>query len=293
MKNYVIYQAYGHLAILHEAAYSILSLLDLGSSRAISIVVYTDQPSFFESLFGGQIICEPVSLSTFQQWRGDIDFVHRVKIEVLTDAAQKYAGNLLYADTDTTFLQSVMPLFERIAQGEFFMHCNEGALLTKANRIFSKTLQFLKGWNTQATTPAPWRIPLDTLMWNAGVLGFSSSHQPLLGQVLEGTDLIYPHFPKHIVEQLAFAYVLQKNGKVTAAEPYIFHYWYFKEFREILGQFFEKHQGADLSELLETYRTIDPVKLSASKKEYLDLPRWKKNLRKLTGQGWKIPPYQL
>ncbi|RZK61103.1 MAG: hypothetical protein EOO59_05885, partial [Hymenobacter sp.] len=83
----IIYQAYGLPGIRLEAAYSILSAYGAGGGTlgGARIVVYTDAPAEFKQVLGlpPEIEYQLIELGQWQQWRGPIDFVHRVKIEVL------------------------------------------------------------------------------------------------------------------------------------------------------------------------------------------------------------------
>jgi hypothetical protein len=81
INHFLIYQAYGKEEIKQECLFSLLSLR------------YHASEAFLEKL---------------QDWRGSIDFVHRVKIKILQDAAQKYEGKFIYLDTDTYFLPKIL-----------------------------------------------------------------------------------------------------------------------------------------------------------------------------------------
>ena len=117
----------------------------------------------------------------------------------------------------------------------------------------------------------------------------------LFDDALTLTDTIYPENPNHVVEQFAFSYLFQtKSDKIVEAEPLIHHYWYFKEFRGILEQFFEKYKSKSFEELLALYSNIDPEYLGAEKLRYKNASFVEKIRIKITTlRKWKIRDYQL
>jgi hypothetical protein len=151
MGDYLLYQAYGSPAILHEALLSILSYLR--QPAGATVLVYTDNPAHFRAVLGEVAAVEyvPIEPAQWQAWRGEIDFVHRVKIKVLQHAAAHYVGNLLYVDTDTIFLKSPADIFAALGRGEHFMHVAEGRLGdgNPLNRKINRALR-----------PAPGQEPL-------------------------------------------------------------------------------------------------------------------------------------
>ena len=53
-------------------------------------------------------------------------------------------------------------------------------------------------------------IPVDTALWNAGVVGLDPADTNLLDEVLHLTDQFCTRSNLHILEQLAFSYILAK-----------------------------------------------------------------------------------
>ncbi|MBL0355783.1 MAG: hypothetical protein IPP72_02350 [Chitinophagaceae bacterium] len=289
VKNFILFQAYGKEEILAECRFALLQLMQHNKPEDICIVLYTDNPTYFEkelAIFHNPII-EQVALQKITEWRGAIDFVHRVKIKVLQDFFSKHKGNLIYCDTDTSCQQSLSGLFTDIENGVVYMHTNEG-LINKRNNIESKKWQrFLMApvciSGTQLTD-------LDKMfMWNAGVIGMNSDKAYLLDQVLAITDAVYPNFPRHTVEQFAFSFTLQKNFTIKAAEDAIFHYWYLKEYRVFLQQFFAIKGKLDLHQQVELLQGCMPQKMMKDKLSYKKLPL----LKKLFAKKWAISNYPL
>jgi len=295
MNNYLIYQAYGKNEIIDECLFSLLSLRYYVSDdflQKLQILIYTDRPDAFgfaEKIeINNNIIFEPITQEKIAEWRGLIDFVHRVKVEILKDATQKYQGKFLYLDTDTYFLDNPEKVFELITSQNYLMHLPEGAIGSRKNLTFKKLNDFLK--KRKYTLPIgedQIQLPADLVMWNAGVLGFCSDKVELFEKVLIFTDNFYQLYHKHIAEQLAFSYYMQTN--LLATNDYVFHYWNFKEFRVILKQFFEIFADASCKECLSVFLEILPEKLMKNKLEYENLPFLQKTWRKIQKNKWQMP----
>lgn len=286
MGNYLIYQAYGIPDVLNEALISILSYLRQPAEA--TILVYTDQPAHFGAVLGEApevtyIIIEPAQ---WQIWRGEINFVHRVKIKVLQHAAAHYAGQLLYVDTDTIFTQSVAPVFAALARGERFMHVGEGRLGdgNPLNRKINRALQ------ASGAALAGGPIGPTTQMYNAGVLGFRSpADAPRLAEVLALTEELYRLYPKHVMEQLAFSVVWARSGPVREAAPWVYHYWNLKEIRPVLARLFASQPGATLASWQARAASLDVPALAEGKAQFRALPGWRRAVRRWLGRAWQLP----
>ncbi|WP_218673736.1 hypothetical protein, partial [Candidatus Entotheonella palauensis] len=80
MKNYLVYQAYGSIDILHECLYSILSFYRTNPKSDVSIIVYTDAKPYLQSYLEQNVTYREINQNQIASWRGKISFVHRVKI---------------------------------------------------------------------------------------------------------------------------------------------------------------------------------------------------------------------
>ncbi len=240
--NYIVFQCYGNEGIFCECAYALFSLSrvygGLGPANT-EVWIYTDKPEWFAQFHnpGLKINFRKVDDALLHQWRGAIDFVHRVKIEVLLDFTRSHSGNVLYADTDVVFLKPVEPIFAAARRGELYMHVMEDVVSRRANPILAKLDTYLHDNTPMLVAGKPlW----DLAMWNAGVLGFNTLHRMLLEDVLAFTDTEYPKFPKHVVEQFAFSVYFRQAGHIKAAAPAILHYWNLKEVRPLLASFIQQ-----------------------------------------------------
>lgn len=227
----LLFQSYGSEVIAKELIYCLNSFWQQHPATDIKILIYTDNSSFFEKHLTQQAaIYRIVSDSEIKEWRGEKDFIHRVKVKVILDAFEKYQPEkLIYLDSDTFFNSSILEEIQKIDPKNTIMHVNEGFLNRPINPLFKKISKFLK------TTPVlvngkMKKIPTNIPMWNAGVLGLHHSHQSLVAEVLSISDFMFDLYQKHVMEQLAFSYVLNQNTKVNKISSKIHHYWSEKEY---------------------------------------------------------------
>ncbi len=249
--NYIVFQCYGDEGIFHECAYALLSLTAIYGSRGpanTQIWIYTDKPEWFAAFRNCNLPLNYCTMSAtqIQAWRGSIDFVHRVKIEVLKDLTKDKNGNILYMDTDVVLTHPVDNMFRKMSEGNVYMHVMEGIVSSRMNPIFAKLDTHLRDNTPMQVNGKPlW----DLAMWNAGVLGFNTKHRYLLDDILTFTDTEYPKFPKHVVEQFAFSVFFRQAGQIKAAAPYLLHYWNLKEARTALASFFRYFAESNWNEL--------------------------------------------
>ena len=263
----LVYQAYGREDIIRQSLFSILTFLRWGSKE--KILVYTDKANLVRTFFQAFSSVEVVEVAQedLKKWRGQIDFVHRVKIEILLEASRRTKSSLLYLDGDTVFLKNPQDMISLVGPGQHLMHVMESKLnqakdpLTKKMAKFCAREQFKLHRGIVA-------IPLATEMWNAGVIGLHESRINLLEKILELTDVAYSLYQKHVVEQLAVSYFLQSAGKVQAAEPWILHYWQSKEIWQArIDAFLNQHKdAADALVALEKFDFSLPI--IAAKKSF-------------------------
>jgi hypothetical protein len=226
-KKVLVYQAYGSGEILRQTGFSALSLLkNILPTDDLEIWIYTDNRPFFENIFGQnqKLKLIDITMDQVQKWRGQIQFVHRVKIEILQDAASKFKGGLFYCDGDTFFRESPMPLFNRVNDRTSLMHLAEGALDQNKDPLSKKILKFTKKHHFQVRNELVGIGP-STVMWNAGFIGISEKNKSLLPLILELTDQTYSLYQKHVMEQLAVSFYLQTRSTVLPAQDIVAHYW--------------------------------------------------------------------
>ncbi len=250
MKTVVVYQAYGREDILQQNLFSIISLFKKhdGLQGIHKILIYTDKPEFFQKFLGEQplIQYEHMDSERLQLWRGAIQFVHRVKIEMLRHAAQLFPNqNLFYMDGDTYFTQDPAHLFARIGYEHSYMHEAENVIEKGRDPLSKKIAKFLKKADFTIKNRVI-KIPVSTTMWNAGVLGFSPAFFKDLDSVLAFTDQSYSKYQKHVMEQLAFSFFLAQKTDISNAQKEIHHYWRQKEdYSRVILDFLNKTGGLE------------------------------------------------
>lgn len=264
-------QAYGSARIIQEARFAVLTFLHFALTRQElwKVIVYTDQPGAFASL-GAGVVTEPMDADRLRAWRGRIDFVHRVKLEMLLDCLQRHAGTLLYIDSDTWFERDPWLLYERIGPTGAVMHQCEGRLDEEQNGVVRKMHRFVRGNAFQLPGGEIVQMPGSTGMWNAGVIGLDPSIAgPLLKRALALTDAMHAKYRKHVTEQLAVSWVLQNEIHLQTADDAVHHYWRTcAEVEEILKKFFLEHAGRPLPELADAAWRLDPRVAPAPKRRW-------------------------
>ncbi len=287
-QRYILFQAYGNEGILMECKFALMQLLKYNNTADFCVVLYTDNEDFFTPILQSfqhfEVI--PINAKIIKQWRGAIDFVHRIKIEMLIHFAEHHKGAILYFDTDTYCKSAVTPLFDLIEQDHFIMHTCEGSLDDKKSIVFKKWSRFLTD-NNVTYNSSPIGDTAEIQMWNAGVLGFSNVYLSAIKNVLKLTDRIYPLFPKHTVEQFAFSYIFQKLCNIKKAGSIIFHYWDLKEYKQLLLAFFENNEESTLQDQTEKLQQFLPENIFADKMANKNLSI----IKKLTNSKWDIQHY--
>lgn len=288
-QRYILYQAYGNEGILLECKFSLMQLLKYHNPESFCVVLYTDNHDFFKPVLQHFTHHEVVMLTPerIRQWRGDINFVHRIKIEMLLDFFSTHDGSVIYLDTDTYCRSSVMPSFDSIETGSIFMHTCEGKLGDKKNIGFRRWTRFLKTNSISYNSCGISNVG-EIEMWNAGVLGFNKRHLHLLQDVLQLTETIYPIFPKHTVEQFAFSFVFQKVTKLNAVEDIVYHYWDLKEYRNLLQYFFDSNKRLSIAAQTNKLQQLLPEKIFEEKMAYKKMFFYKKWIK----PAWNIDSYK-
>lgn len=248
---HIIYQGYGGAAFRDQACFSALTCRHFlrGVARDIRIVIYTDRPEEFPA---GEWRFETLDAKRVAAWRGRYGFVHRLKIELIRDAAQRFGTSLLYLDGDTYWTASPGRCAEHIEAGDCVMHLSEG-------RLSPRNAPYLHQFLLQEQAAGRGTIVPDVEVWNAGVIGLPAQHLGLLDEVLALTDNLFRRcYQREWLEQLAFSHVLQQHARVVGAQNEIAHYWNRNsETPPALRQFFESNAGIGLDELAARAAAFD------------------------------------
>jgi hypothetical protein len=283
------------MANINECRFSLLKYFeeyDRAPVADTSIIIYTDQPHLFQPYADHfkKIVLKQIDINQVNKWRGEQDFIFRVKIKIIQDFFSSYTGNLLYCDGDTYLLQPLEPVFTEIERDGYYMHQFEGFLGDKANAYFRKWNKFLSG-NSITYNGKTMVYSAGIEMWNAGVLGMNSNNTDLLNDVLSLTDSIYRQFPKHIAEQFSFGYCMQQKGSIKPAKDFMEHYWKIKEFRGLLERLFDQSENKTIPELVHRVKKIDVAAMEREKEKFNRLSSLQKFIKKLKGEKWGIEQY--
>ncbi|HEY5824260.1 MAG TPA: hypothetical protein VIT44_07845 [Cyclobacteriaceae bacterium] len=246
MKSILVTQSFGRENEYRRVIFMIWSFWAQFSVSA-KVILFTDRPDYFQSYFSGFEI-EYIQLTSdkIKQMRGDIDFLHRMKIALIEEAFRMSDGNLLYADSDTFFTADPSPLLEKISRSNAFMHTREYAFESirqmplPAGKTFRAFVSLIDENVFNLADGSTLKITADQSSWNAGVMMFHQSHADLLSDVFSLTDQFYPTTQNHASEQYAFSVVMQNKLVLDSCEKVIYHYWY-RIKKEIMDIFLEKN----------------------------------------------------
>lgn len=234
VRGHILYVMHGSQKYVDQLLFSCLTLLDLlrQSGRGdIGIVIYTDQAERCPVHPLVRII--RFSAADLARWRGPLDFVHRVKIEVLRRAVEEVGAPLIYVDLDTRWLALPDVALADLAAGSeskperpsMYMHVLEGALSGKVHPRYFAAMQskpavrrILATWGISTVPPWP--------MWNAGGIGLRAGMEGFLDDALELCDeLLLWLRPYAYVEQLSFSLLANLRYEVKTLEDCVHHYW--------------------------------------------------------------------
>jgi hypothetical protein len=207
------------------------SIAHLGDKhKEYRYVLFTDSPDYFKSWFRGlNIACHQLSQAKIKAMRGEIDFLHRVKIALIEETFNTYAdSNILYLDSDTFFTQSPEAIFSKINEDSSFMHVREyefSRLEAMPGDPCKAFFQLITTKDFQLANQTSIKVNDTDASWNAGVIALHRSHKRLLPDVFALTDQFYPETNNHACEQYAFSIILQKFTGLSGCESVVSHYW--------------------------------------------------------------------
>jgi hypothetical protein len=236
----LIYLAHSDPRFLRQARYSILSMMDYlpPFGTDYQLIVFTDAPEWFADL-GASI--EPMDARRIAEFRGPMDFVHRMKIMALKEVMGKQEGAAVLLDSDNLCYQDPRPLFEKLAAGHALLNQIEERLDQPQSPLGRKFRRFFKKHTPLPTSSGAIKVPENLELWNAGLVGIPAGQAALLDMVLEVCDYIYRHYPKHIAEQLAFNIVLGEHTSILPGEGYFYHWFgHGQAINDIIAEVFEE-----------------------------------------------------
>lgn len=224
----LVYLVFGNQLTIHQQAiFSILTALKNGGNFN-KIIVITDAPKYYKPIETNQLEIELISEKTLKNWKGEYNYIFRTKIKALEWIINKYPNDaLFYLDSDTFVLNTLNDIKNKLSEGYFALHLNEG-MLSKSTRKTQKKLW--KAIKNQVISGI--EIKPNLCMWNAGVIGIPmQNNKAYISQVLAVSDEIisFKKIKKRLVEQLSFSIVAQQQEKCIETDKEIVHYWGNKE----------------------------------------------------------------
>lgn len=227
MPVHIVYLSHGGKKYYDQTRFSVLTLLHLlieQNRTDVRIAVYTDDPSTVpEHEF---VTCMPLTRAQLSAYRGPLDYVHRIKLMVLRDAARHFGSALLYVDCDTRWLALPDDIFAQLQQGgRGCMHVQEGRF--DAN-FFSTYMAAIERFAPQLRALGVRNLRSDLMMWNAGAIGAPAGSESFFAKVLEVNDFLLERVkPRNWVEQLAVSLVAESEFEMIALGDRLHHYWNF------------------------------------------------------------------
>ncbi|MFN8436436.1 MAG: hypothetical protein U0V72_02265 [Cytophagales bacterium] len=254
----VVYFSVGEEIYLRQTLVSLLTLT-LNRVNSFDVLVFTNNKNFFlENLPNNSLRLKFIGVDNTEvkQMKGDINFIHRVKIEVILKAFDLGYEKILYLDSDTLITKELYELFCKIDTRNSFMHLKEFSFNDQNLDSYNPTFDFKKTISANKfMNPLDHSIvPNNFTSSNAGVIGLHKSHINLIQSVLKLTDEIFPLTNHHATEQFMFSYILQKHTDLNYCEDYVYHYWYHvkKQIVDIMAiKYLKNHNSTlNLSEIL-------------------------------------------
>jgi hypothetical protein len=246
--QHVVYLSHGGPKYYDQTRFSVLSLLDIlirEDRSDVRIVIFTDRPS--ESPVHESVSSVYVAPEDLVRFRGPLDYVHRVKLEVLRRAEAEIGLPFIYVDCDSRWLKipdqqfailadSRQQTADSIVRPTIYMHKAEGQISPTFHPQYSTLLhrkrRKLIEW--KLSEAGPWH------MWNSGTFGVPVGASGLFDKALAITDDFLLDVGYRIyVEQLALSLTACSQFRVEPFDDCLAHYWsHGSELPVVLQRFF-------------------------------------------------------
>jgi hypothetical protein len=240
----LVLQSFGRENEYRRALFTMLSYIAF-TSKFSEILLFTDQPNWFSAKLPNiKIHFVLLTPEKIKHMRGDIDFLHRMKIALIEEAFDRFPDyNLLYADSDTFFYANPAPIVEQLNYETVSMHLWEYTFDTLKDKELPAGQTFVAFYNTIKNQKfidskgESYVITDQMSSWNAGVMFFDPRHRRFIDDVYALTHQFYPPSLNHASEQYAFSVILQNATRLIPCDSVVYHYWY-KIKKEIADDFF-------------------------------------------------------
>lgn len=259
MQSVLSIQSFGRKSEYRRAVFTILSFYAFASNRSTRVLLFTDEPEWFDDYLKDipvdYVLLTPAKI---KEMRGEIDFLHRMKIALIEETFQRFPGYVqFYADSDTFFAADPIPLIHTVTPEKSSMHLCEYSFSSvkdmplPAGRTFRDFYQMVISRKFYHADGTVLNVTPEMLSWNAGVMIFHPDHQRFIPDVYALTDQFYPDSQNHASEQYAFSILLQQHTEIFPCDTVNYHYWY-RIKKQIADQFLEARLNEDFKkELLQ------------------------------------------
>ncbi|WP_199153270.1 hypothetical protein [Chromobacterium sp. ASV23] len=221
---HIVYLSHGGKKYHDQTRFSILTLLHLlllQQRSDIRIVVYTDDPAAVPA--HELILVKPLTAGQLREFRGEFDYVHRIKLMVMQQACRELGTALVYVDCDTRWLSLPDKAFDALrAGGACCMHVREGEL---SDAFFPAYRAAVQQYREALARRGVSRLePLE--MWNSGVIGTPAGADDFYASVLAVSDYLLPRLsPRNWTEQFALSLAACSRYAMMELGAPLHHYW--------------------------------------------------------------------
>lgn len=192
-------------------------------SEIDSINVITDHPAYYSKL-DKYINIISVDENTIDQWRGEFDYIFRIKLKAIELIINQNSNNqpILYLDTDTFIYGGFNELKDSLFAGKGIMHINEGKLSECPKRTQARMWKRIKNQTFAGNI-----ITENDFMWNAGVIGIPAniSNKTIETAIKMCDEMCSSINVNFLIEQFCVSVTLQRIAEIQAANGWIGHYW--------------------------------------------------------------------
>jgi len=258
MHNQIIFISFGNFVIHRQNLFSILSAVYYikNNNENLKILIYTDNQYFFRPWLDHYSFIDYYVLDSnvITNWKGQYNYVFRVKIKSIEHSLENLNSKTLYLDGDTFFKESPSLLFPKIRYNNTLMYLKEGSFLDANFKNWECIQQHMRTHQFNLENNV-FNFPLEQDMWNAGVIGIDYTNKQLIDLVLNLTDQYCSQNPLNIYhqDQVMFSYVFQNNTVLQSTDDVIFHYCYGtckEHMNNILLRFFKQVEKYSFDEIL-------------------------------------------
>jgi len=235
MKFVLAIQSFGKESEYKRALFTVLSFFaHRPLDKYVQVLIFTDDPEWFKLILVDlpihYVLLSPEKIKVM---RGNIDFLHRMKIALIEESFQLYPQhNIMYADSDSFFTANPDTVLEQISPDCSAMHLWEYEFESLKDRVlpagktFQAFYQLIQKQDFVLANGTTMKISPQMSSWNAGVMFFHPEHKRFIPDVYALTDQFYPSTQNHASEQFAFSIVLKQHSNLIPCAAINYHYWY-------------------------------------------------------------------